>query len=74
MGKQQVTSTTRQYMGIINRILAEKIDFNNTGSVISFINQRKGKGKEPLKETTKRNYYIAILALNGKVINAFIQV
>ena len=69
MGKQQAGSTKRQYMGIINRILAEKIDFNNTESVILFINQRKGKSGEPLKETTKRNYYIAILALNGKVIN-----
>ena len=69
MGKKQETSTTRQYMGIINRISAEKIDFNDTDAVILFINQRKGKSNLPLKETTKRNYYIAILAMNGKVIN-----
>ena len=69
MRKTQEKYTLKQYMGIFNRISAEKIDFNDTDAITLFINQRKGKNKEPLKETTKRNYYIAILALNGKVIN-----
>ena len=69
MEKQQEKSSIKQYMGIYNRIHAENIDFNDTAAVTAFINNRKGRKNKPMKETTKRNYYIAILALNGKIIN-----
>ena len=62
-------SSVNQYLFVHRMFTKAKVNMNDPVAVKKFIDGKRGRDKGPIKDTTRRNYYIALLALHGKSLN-----
>lgn len=63
----QKTTSLKQYLRIYNILTDAGVDPNTPGDVERYLSTKQGH-KGLIKDTTKRNYYVAILGLNDATI------
>ena len=63
-------SSVNQYLFVHRMFTKGKVNMNDPVAVKKYMDEKRGRDKGPLKDTTRRNYYIALLALHGKSLNS----